>query len=240
VKAWQKQIRDERSSSAGDLLGRWWDGIDCDISKSKVRPIDIGMAEKIILEYEWLKCMPAVVLHCYGIFFGEMCAGAVVYSPEYAENLGVWDKYGYTGKIICLARGACVHWAHPHSASRLIRGSMKLLPERYKVVTCTVDAEAGEVGTIYQACGFDYVGQMSAGGKRISYLHKGEKRSGRQAMRSFGTRGKKISEMGAAGVSHHHRKGRYFCFRGNKYEIAENREQIAALMKPYPKRDHAR
>jgi hypothetical protein len=37
---------------------------------------------------------------------------------------------------------------------------MDLLPERYQIVTATVDAAAGEIGIIYQACGFDYVGVM--------------------------------------------------------------------------------
>jgi hypothetical protein len=27
------------------------------------------------------------------------------------ENLGTWDKYGYSGQIIALLRGACTHWA---------------------------------------------------------------------------------------------------------------------------------
>ena len=90
--------------------------------------------------------MPAAIRHCFGIFFAGELGGAVVYGDEYGENLGVWDKYHYTGKIIALLRGACVHWAHPHSPSKLIRRSMHLLPGRYKVVTATVDGTLGEVG----------------------------------------------------------------------------------------------
>ncbi len=37
---------------------------------------------------------------------------------------------------------------------------MRLLPARYKVVTATVDFALGEVGTVYQAAGFHYIGQM--------------------------------------------------------------------------------
>ena len=84
-------------------------------------------------------------------FLRGRLGGAVVFGPEDSENLGIWDKYGYTGKIIALKRGACVHWAHPHAASKLIRRSMDLLPARYQVITATVDAAAGEIGTIYQA-----------------------------------------------------------------------------------------
>jgi hypothetical protein len=43
---------------------------------------------------------------------------------------------------------------------------MALLSERFKVVTATCCAAAGEVGTIYQAAGFDYIGQMRRGSER--------------------------------------------------------------------------
>jgi hypothetical protein len=54
----------------------------------------------------------------------------VVYGDEYAENRGVWDRFGFTGRIIGLLRGCCLPWAHPHSASKLIRRSTELLPAR--------------------------------------------------------------------------------------------------------------
>ena len=128
-----------------------------DIRTAEVRPIPLVEAKNLIEHYEWLGTMPACALYSFGLFFGERCGGAVVYAAEPTENLGSWDRYGFTNKIVVLARGACLPWAHPHSASKLIRRSMDLLPERFEVVTATVDANAGEVGTIYQAAGFDYV-----------------------------------------------------------------------------------
>ena len=50
--------------------------------------------------------MPAIAHFYFGLFFGESCEGAVVYGPEYGENLGVWDKDDFSGKIITLLRGA--------------------------------------------------------------------------------------------------------------------------------------
>jgi hypothetical protein len=92
------------------------------------------------------------------MFFGERLGGVAVYGDEYCENLGNWDRYGFTGKIIALLRGACLPWAHPHSASKLIRRSIDLLPGRIRVVTATCCAAAGEIGTVYQAAGFDFIG----------------------------------------------------------------------------------
>ena len=79
----------------------------------------------------------------------------------------------------------CVHWAHEHSASKLIRRSIRLLPERYRVITATVDAMAGEIGTVYQAAGFDFVGVMRMGGRALVRVN-GKAMSERQAGNSPG------------------------------------------------------
>lgn len=236
--AHQRIIRErEANSDDGGLYGAWWKNINHDIAASVVKEIRADTARAIVERYEWLGTMPGVVLHTYGIFFDGACAGVVVYSPEYAENLGVWDRYGYTGKLICLSRGACVHWAHPHAGSRLIRGSMRLLPEKYRVVTATVDAAAGEVGTIYQACGFDFVGVMTVGGKRASLVDKtGAHLSGRQLGRLHGTRGTRALATLGLSVTAVDRKARYFGFRGDQKEQDGNRAAIRHLIQPYPKR----
>jgi hypothetical protein len=213
-----------------------WESLDRSIENAVVREISIPEARPIIEKYEWLGSLSSFIVACFGIFFDNVCGGVVVYSVDYAENLGVWDEYGYTGKIVCLSRGACVHWAHPHSASKLIRTSMKMLPEKYKVITATVDATAGEVGQIYQAANFDFV-QMKGHGNRASIIGPdGKHMSERQAYDIYGTRSiKELREMGMTVVSVP-RKGRYFAFRGSKKEIRENRKAITHLLKPYPKR----
>jgi hypothetical protein len=108
-----------------------------------LRRLSYATAKRIVERFEYLRSMPRFVRHCYGLYFGDELAGVVVYAAEPAENLGAWDRYGFTGKVILLARGVCLPWAHPHSASRLIRQSMRLLPERYRVVTATVDPSGG-------------------------------------------------------------------------------------------------
>ncbi len=210
-KAHQRRIR--------ETLAEVEPAFAADIETAVVKEFGVSEARTIIQKYEWLGTMPAFIVRCFGIFFNGICGGAVIYSTEYAENLGVWDKFDFTGKIICLSRGACVHWAHPHSASKLIRTSMRMLPAKYKVVTCTVDSQAGEIGTIYQACGFDYVGQMSKGGNRASIIGPdGKHISARTAYTLYGTRSiKKLRKMGLT-VSAVPRKSRYFGFTGTKKE----------------------
>src|SRR5829696_2058590 len=187
--------------------------IDLDVGKATVRPISFAEAREVIQRFEYLRTMPARVLHCFGIFFGKHLGGVVVYAYEASENLGVWDKFDFTGRIVSFARGASLPWAPMHTASRLIRASMKLLPTRLKVVTATVDRQAGEVGTIYQACGFAYVGVMRSGGRVLIRRHDGSVISGREARRRFGT--ENIATLRRIGVEAVPvaRRARYFCFR---------------------------
>jgi hypothetical protein len=245
--AHQKIVRDRVAlTKSGDLFGKWWQGVDTDISKAVVRETDSSTARTIIEEYEWLGCLAAINWYYYGIFFDGVCGGIVVYGPEYIENLGRWDKYGYTGKIILLNRGACVHWAHPHSASKLIRQSMKLLPNKYEVVTATVDDLAGEIGTIYQACGFDYVGSMrdanpnvnSYKGDRDAWMINGKLYGSRAMRQKFGTTKMEVLKSKFPDIRHvkQNSKGRYFAFRGSKKAVKENRLAIQHLLKTYPKR----
>jgi hypothetical protein len=237
-KAWQRQMRekiadDERAS------GAYWESYDLDISKAIVKAIDVKTAREVIEQYEWLGKMPAVVWYCFGLYFGDVLGGVATFGPDYAENLGVWDKYGFTGKIILLSRGACVHWAHPHSASKLIRGSMHMLPPRFEVVTATVDSDAGEVGTIYQASGFEYA-EMGTHARNGAIVN-GKPYTSRALRQTFGysSQARLRREFGDSAVTPlpEKAKGRYFAFRAGKVARRRNRAAVAHLIKPYPRRD---
>jgi hypothetical protein len=225
-KAYQRVVKDQAQTT---------ETIDADISSAHVRLISLATARALIGPFELRRPLPAVARFAFGIFFDDRLVGAVVYGPDYGENLGVWDRYGFDGKIICLSRGACLSWAHPHSASKLIRGSMRLLPEHFKVVTATVDRSDGELGIVYQACGFDYVGVMRPGGRaRVSI--NGHVVSERQAGRIAGTQSARaLAQMGFDATTTP-RSERYFAFRGSRRERRVLRGAIAHLIKPYPKR----
>lgn len=179
-KAHQRLVREKMAESEEDrgLFGDWWDDLDLSPSAAEVVLIDHKTASAIIKKYEWMGCMSAITWFSYGLYFAGNCAGVVCYGSEYSENLGKicrekglkcadWSKYGYEGKMILLNRGACVHWAPDYAASFLIRKSMSLLPDKFEVVTATTDPLAGEVGTVYQAAGFHYVGSMRDENKNV-------------------------------------------------------------------------
>lgn len=112
-----------------------------------------------------------------------------------------------------------------------------LLPGRFKIITCTVDNALGELGIVYAAAGFDFIGTMSMHHGRRALVRIGDKViSERQAYDIAGTRGvRALSKLGFD-VSAVPRRARYFAFRGGRLERRWYRRQIAHLIKPYPKR----
>lgn len=240
--AWQYKMREEFAEKERELP--YWEDYDLSVSASTIREISYSEAKTVIDKYEWLGCMPVCVRHCYGMFFPHKSAdkwllgGVTVFSQEYAENTGVWDRYGYGGKIILLARGVNLHFCPKNANSHLIMESIKLLPEKYRVVTCTIDPLAGEVGTIYQSCNFHYVGSMRKNKSRVGYLINGKLYGSRSLRQKFGTtkREEILKKFPTAQFIEQKNKGRYFYFRGDKRERKENLKAIAHLIKPYPKR----
>lgn len=234
-KSWQRLVREQRRDpnpppalSSRALATAW------------VHPVAHQTAQRFIERYEWLGTMPAIAMHCFGIFFDGRCGGVVVYGTEYAENLGVWDRYGFGGRLLLLARGACAHWTPVGTASRLIRRSMRFLPTVYEVITATVDQQAGEYGTIYQACGFHYVGAMSTG--RAAWWRIDGKvwteRMLRDAMGVGANRDTIPARFPNAERIVARPKGRYFAFRGSPGVRARHLAAINHLLRPYPKRQN--
>lgn len=194
--AHQYKIREEKSKT--EIIDFNID--DVKLGNSVIRKISKPESGKIIKEYEWLKCLPTHTKYHYGLFFKindkEYIGGVLVYSPEYAENTGAWDKFGFTGKILLLSRGVCLWWTPKNTASYFISRVNRLIAKEthYRVITATVDPEAGEIGTIYQSLNWHYLGLMSGNytksgeeKKRISFLINGVKRSSRWIRKLHGT-----------------------------------------------------
>lgn len=241
--AWQYKMRKEFAEK--EKAYPYWEKYNLSIKDSVVREITYTEAKSVIDKYEWLKCMPVCVKHCYGLFFPHkynpndwLLGGVTVFAQEYAENTGVWDKYGFAGKMILLARDVNIHFCPKNANSHLIMESIKLLPERYKVVTCTIDTLAGEIGTIYQSCNFVYVGVMRKNKTRIGCIIDGKLYGSRSLKQKFGTSSKTeiLKRFPQAVFIQQNAKGRYFYFRGDKRERRENYRAIRHLVKDYPKR----
>jgi hypothetical protein len=127
-----------------------------------VERVGAAEAKAIILRYEWLGTMPVIVGAAYGLRTpsGEL-AGAVVFGD--APGTASDDLCGseWRGRAMALQRGACVHWAHPHAASFLISRACRQAYEDFGWVVFYAysDRLAGEIGVVYQACNWRYLGR---------------------------------------------------------------------------------
>ena len=243
--AYQYKIRLEKQNEVRtDLLFPVEeDKIDKSISKSVVRSVSYQTAEKVILEYEWLRSMPASAMFQFGIYFGGYCGGVEVFGGYPDENM--WKTYKWKPVAIHIHRGACVHWTPVGTASHLISECLKWFRNNtpYRVFTATVDEEAGEIGTIYQACGFDYIGKYGESGHGRFFVD-GKEIHPRTLYSMHGTSARdKIKAIYGNRVVVHEKqnfKKWYFKFIGSRKEIKENRKTIEKLIKPYPKRDEVK
>lgn len=217
------------------------------LKDSIVKPINRHLCDRIIKEYEWLGYLPKYTKYYFGLFFNingqEVLGGVVAYQPEYGDNIGVWDKYGFTNKIIQLSRGVCLWWTPKNSASFMISKTLGWLRKNteYEVVSATVDPNAGEVGIIYQSLGWDYVGVMGGNIKngkeiiRYGYKINGKVYNQRHIRKMIGTAKKEevLKHFPDVIIFNSGRKRRYFKFIKNQ-EV--HKKTILHMVKEYPKR----
>jgi hypothetical protein len=110
-------------------------------------------------------------------------AGAVVMATpnSFSHILGA-DKKDLE-KLI--ARGACISWSPKGLGSWIIMKSIKWMAHNttFRVFTAYSDPEAKELGTIYQACNFLYLGQQS--GNQKQYFDPNNSKAGWFGDRTF-------------------------------------------------------
>tara|TARA_R110002051_G_scaffold301000_1_gene368583 strand:+ start:264 stop:1043 length:780 start_codon:yes stop_codon:yes gene_type:complete len=249
MKAHQRIIRENKSTElSGDLFGNYWESIDLNISNSEVKAIDYQTAKKIILEYEWLGTMGTTQFH-YGLYFDGHLAGVTCFGYFQAMNTnsGGHPYAPYVGsqhakKGIQLSRGACVHWAHEHSGSKLISQSLKCMNEKgYKYAIAFSDPEAGEIGTLYQATNWYYLGFAKSKHYDV-YRKTGQLyMNDRDFHKKHGFSGKEKLDAWVKDKPHlclrlRKPKGRYIFLMGNKKDRKEMWKVLEHKVKPYPKR----
>jgi len=247
-KAHQRLIREEKSDVRffGELFPCKYP--ESDIKKAELDEVSYQDAKGVILEYEWLGTMGTTQRH-YGIFYDGYLAGVVCFGYFQAMNTNkgghpyaplIGEKYAKKG--IQLTRGACCHWAHPHSGSKLIAYGLKRVEkDGYKYCIAFSDPLAGEIGTLYQATNWYYLGF----GKTKHYdvytkdgkiwmndrdFYKKYKFCGRKKMEKF------VEDKPNLFVKERLPKARYIKLLGSKKEKKEMYSVLEPLIKPYPKR----
>ena len=121
--------------------------------------------KRFIERHEWLGKMPNRPTHRFSCCWkGNMIGVIVMSTPNAFSNLlGKENK----DKEKLISRGACISWSPKNTASWLIMRSIRWMVNNteFRYFTAYSDPEARELGTIYQACNFYYLGQSFGSNK---------------------------------------------------------------------------
>lgn len=223
-----------------------------DFSQARVEEITYEQAKSIIGKYEWLAVMGSSAMGstrwCYGLFFGPFLAGACCFGSTSGTHVNESVAGAVNADRVCtLVRGACVHWAHPNSASYLINRACNRMGERgYNIIVAYSDRDANEVGTVYQSSGWLYCGPTGTptlfrlngkvyDSRRISAMCR-DRRGGTLSYKC--SRQEMKAQLVAQGAEFFRGtpKLRYVGLFGDRRTIRDLKKQIRWTILPYPKR----
>jgi len=123
-----------------------------------------------IKKYEWLGSVGTQVKWCFTYRYKEKLAGVVLINEpnSFSKLLKEGDPQNYEALI---QRGCSASWTPKNMGSSLIMLSLRWMAHytSKKVFVGYSDPKASEVGTIYQACNFDYLGNNF--GTKHLYIH---------------------------------------------------------------------
>ena len=130
-----------------------------------------------IEKHEWLGKLPIWLTHRFTARLKKngVLAGVIVMATpnSFSNVLGKENKN--IEKLI--SRGACISWSPKNLASWLLMKSIKHMVKNtsFRVFSAYSDPEAKELGTIYQACNFIYLGQKYGGAAQYFDPSKSER-----------------------------------------------------------------
>jgi hypothetical protein len=141
------------------------------LNGARVESITSAEAGSIILKYEWLRTMGVGTRSCYGLKLNGELLGVACFGIGGSHEARNICGEQHIEKSVCLQRGACVPWAPKNAASFLIRHACRLAFKEHgwQIFFAYSDPDAGEIGTVYQAVGWNFLG--SGLGRRPGACH---------------------------------------------------------------------
>lgn len=154
-----------------------------------LRPKDFVLAQEpynkehktFIQRYEWLGNLGQSVGKIFTARYNGKLGGVVIIGPP--------NAYSFDKKMEALIqRGACASWTPKNLGSMLVMFGCRWMVNNTekRIFVAYSDPEAGEIGTIYQACNFDYLGQKWGADKM--YFYEGKWKSLRTFTNTWGVR----------------------------------------------------
>ncbi len=205
---WQYDIRE--SNLDQDILDA---GLTQDVVSSlRIDDFDFAYVDKtdskqcaevteFIKRHEWLGKLPNRPTQRFTARLrstGAM-AGVIIMATPNAFSKALGPSTKDIEKLI--SRGACISWSPKNLGSWIVMRSIKWMVANtdFRFFTAYSDPEAKELGTIYQACNFTYMGQTS--GTTFQYFDPNNPKHGWFSDREFRKRGKYLKYAASLGLS---------------------------------------
>lgn len=166
---WQYDIR--LNNRKGDL--ERYNLTESDVSELRVSDFSLQFEDKkavweeakeFIERHEWLGKMGLYPTYIFTARYNGILCGVVSFDMPNAFSKMLGEDTRRMERLI--GRGACISWSPKNLASAMITAAIRELVKTtpYRLFTAYSDVEARELGTIYQACNFYYLGQKSGAG----------------------------------------------------------------------------
>jgi hypothetical protein len=156
--------------------------------------------KEFIERHEWLGKLSQRSTHRFAARLenGTLAGVVIMATPNAFSNLLGREN---RDKEKLISRGACISWAPKNLASWLIMNSIRWMVKntQFRYFTAYSDPEAKELGTIYQACNFYYLGQTS--GTTHQYLDPARPEKGWFSDRDFRKKSKYFKYAEAIGIA---------------------------------------
>lgn len=159
-----------------------------EVSKLTVKDFDFQFVDSkeekkkltnFIEKHEWLGTLSRGTTHMFGAYYKGILAGVIMMGLPNAFSKLLGENTKDLERLI--SRGACISWSPKNLASSLLMWSVNWMVKntKYRLFTCYSDPEARELGTIYQACNFSYLGHKSGAKKMYINQYTGKRTSDR-------------------------------------------------------------
>ena len=118
-------------------------------------------AVQFIKRYEWLGTIGSYPTHWFTAYYKGILSGVIIMSMPNAFSKLLGEETKNIERLI--ARGASASFCPKNLGSKFLMWCIKWMVDntQYRLFTCYSDPQAKELGSIYQALNFFYLGQKS-------------------------------------------------------------------------------
>ena len=180
-KEWCYQYQKRLDTLEDDMRTHWWTEEDIkniSLDDFVFSPITTEKgkqeATEFIKRYEWLGTVGSFPTHWFAARYKGVLGGVIIMSMPNSFSKLLGDDTKQYERLI--ARGASASWCPFNLGSKFLMWAIKWMVNntQYRLFTCYSDPQAKELGSIYQALKFYYLGQNSGATVRCinPYNHK--------------------------------------------------------------------